>query len=630
MKVLASSVVLFLLLITRPLMADTQQLLQLIDYVGVDYSGAVADGKVVDEGEYAEMQDFSAGISQQLSDLDNPESADNSLKASLIADSKSLSTLIEQKASADKIKQLTTKMHQRIISAYKIKVTPRKQPDLKRAKGLYAEHCASCHGVTGYGDGVAAPGMEPAPINFHDVQRYQQRTLYGLHSTITQGVSDTAMGAYNHLSDADRWSLAFYVGSMAVDVPAADAANLDVSASPLLDINKLTITTPDQAADLYGEEGAKIMAFLRLHPEMFYDKASKLDFAKQRLADVITAYKNNQHKKAYKYAVEAYLEGFELVEQNINAFDKPLRLEIETLMTHLRSKIRKGVSIEVIENDIALINEKLNIADELLNSKSLSGEAAFASAFFILLREGLEALLIVAALAAFLVRTKRKDGLKFIHLGWISALVLGVLTWWASLSIINISGASREITEGVAAIVATLVLLYVGFWMHDKTSAAQWKKFIDDNMQKALTSGTLWTLTGLSFIAVYREAFETILFYQALWAQTNEAGQHMALSGFVSAIAVLAVVGWLIMRYSVRLPLRQFFAVTGGLMFVLAIIFAGKGVAALQEAGVIMSSPVNFVRIDLLGVYPNLQGLFVQFALIALAVFLWNKKSAKG
>jgi len=95
-------------------------------------------------------------------------------------------------------------------------------------------------------------------------------------------------------------------------------------------------------------------------------------------------------------------------------------------------------------------------------------------------------------------------------------------------------------------------------------------------------------------------------------------------------VAVLAVLGWLIMRYSVRLPLRQFFAVTGGLMFILAIIFAGKGIAALQEAGVLMSSPVNFFRIDLLGIYPNLQGLLVQFALIVLAVFLWNKKAAKA
>jgi len=609
-----------LLLMSKPLLADTQQLLQLIDYVGVDYSEAVVGGQVINNAEYSEMIDFAAGISQQLVDL--PE---HKIKSDLVEQSQSLSLWIQQKQASDKIRQLTAQMHRNIISAYKIVVVPRKQPDLKKARQLYEQQCASCHGAEGFGDGPSSTGMEPPPINFHDIERYKQRTLFGLHSTITQGVSDTAMLSYDQLSDEDRWSLAFYVGSLAM--PAED---VDFNKSPLLNIDKLTITTPAQAQAQHGETGAKIMAYLRHHPELLFDKKSSLGFAKKRLADVLMAYKNKKHKKAYQYAVEAYLEGFELVEQNINAFDKPLRLEIENLMTGLRNKIRAGESIEIIESEINLINEKLDYAENLLSSTSLSGEAAFASAFFILLREGLEALLIVAALAAFLVRTKRKDGLRYIHFGWISALVLGLLTWWASVSLVNISGASREITEGVAAIVATLVLLYVGFWMHDKTSAAKWKKFIDDSMHKALTSGTLWTLTGLSFIAVYREAFETILFYQALWAQTGVTGQSMAFSGFLAAVAVLAVLGWLIMRYSVRLPLRQFFAVSGGLMFVLATIFAGKGIAALQEAGVIISSPVNFIRVDLLGVYPNLQGLLVQLGLIILAIILWNKKSSNS
>lgn len=613
-----------LMLATKPLLADTQQLLQLIDYVGVDYSGAVVDGQVANDAEYAEMLDFTSGIAQQLADLPAHE-----VKPALAEKSHLLSSLVQQKASTKEVRQLTTDMHQKIIAAYQIMVVPRNPPDLKKAAVLYSEHCASCHGSGGFGDGPAAVNMDPSPINFHDIARYKQRTLYGLHSTITQGVKDTAMQGYPLLSDEARWSLAFYVGSLAVQSPPSIPDTSD-QASPLLDISQLTITTPDQAEDLDGAKGAATMAYLRHHPELLFNKESSLAFSRQRLADVIVAYKNKQPKKAYQYAVEAYLEGFELIEQNLYALDKELKMEIETSMTGLRNQIRAGESISVIESDIAQIIEKLNAADELLKSQTLSGGTAFASAFFILLREGLEALLIVAALAAFLVRTNRRDGLRFIHMGWISALVLGGLTWWASISLISISGASREITEGVAAIVATVVLLYVGFWMHDKTSAARWKKFIDDSMHKAMTSGTLWTLTGLSFIAVYREAFETILFYQALWAQTDSSSEHMAFIGFLSAVAVLAVVGWLIMRYSVRLPLREFFAVTGGLMFFLAVIFAGKGIAALQEAGVIISSPVNFFRFDLLGIYPNLQGLLVQLTLIIVAVILWNKKAAKS
>lgn len=607
-----------LMLFSKSLPADTQQILQLIDYVGVDYSGAVVDGKVVSAAEYAEMLDFSAGIQQQLTGL--PE---NKVKANLLVQSQELSLWIEQKQASAKVRQLTAQMHASIINAYDIVVVPRKQPDLVKAKQIYANQCSSCHGAEGFGDGPAAIGMEPPPINFHDIERYKQRTLYGLHSIITQGVSDTSMKAYDQLSDEDRWSLAFYVGGLALPV-----SEINTNESPLLNISQLTTTTPEQAAELYGDNGAEIMAYLRQHPDVLYNTESSLPFAKQRLSDVLTAYKNNEHKKAYQFAVEAYLEGFELAEQNINALDKSLKLEIEIAMTELRNKIRNGDSVDVIEHEIKLIQHKLGIADDLLRGTKLSAESAFISAFFILLREGLEALLIVAALAAFLVKTKRKDGLFYIHVGWVSALVLGVFTWWASVSLIDISGASREVTEGVAAIVATIVLLYVGFWMHDKTSAAKWKKFIDDSMHKALSSGTLWTLAGLSFIAVYREVFETILFYQALWVQTNDAGQSMALSGFMSAVALLIVLGWLIMRYSVRLPLRKFFAVTGSLMFVLAVIFAGKGVAALQEAGLIASNPVSFIRIDLLGIYPNFQGLLVQLGLIILALILWNRKSA--
>lgn len=608
-----------LILLSRPIFADTQQLLQLIDYVGVDYAVAIDQGEVINQGEYEEMQDFSAGIVQQVGAL--PEQA---IKADLIKQAGLLSQVIMEKRPAEDIRQLTVQMQRQITTAYKVVVVPRKQPNLLKAQRQYQQLCASCHGVGGGGDGPAAVGMEPEPINFKDVERYQQRSLFGLYSTITQGVADTAMPAYGHLSEEERWSLAFYLGGM-----ASQSKVVDVTGSPLLELKTMTTTTPAQAQQLDTEKGADIMAYLRHHPELFYGKKSNLSFTKQKLLDALAAYKSSDIEMAYQAAVEAYLEGFELEEQNIKALDKALMLEIEAAMTGLRNKIRLNESAELIENEILLINQKLTLAEQLLSDTSLSGMTAFSSAFFILLREGLEALLIVAALIAFLIRTERRDGLRYIHIGWISALIMGVITWWVSLSLVTISGASREITEGLAAIVAAVVLLYVGFWMHSKVSAAKWKKFIDDNMQKALDSGTLWTLTGLSFIAVYREAFETILFYQALWVQTNEAGKAMGLGGFMAALAVLVVAAWLIMRYSARLPLRQFFAVTGALMFILAVVFAGKGVAALQEAGLIISTPVDFIRLDLFGIYPNLQGLLVQLSMIILAVILWNKTSAK-
>lgn len=601
--------------------ADFQQLLQLIDYIGVDYAGAVDQGEVINPGEYAEMQDFSQGIAQQVAALAAGEHKD-----ALLDQSQQLVRLIGTRADAATVRVLTAEMRLAIIDHYKVTVVPRKVPVLEHGAALYQQSCASCHGDSGNGQGPMAAGMEPAPVNFLDKERYAQRTVYGLYNTITQGVPDTTMGSFGEMSSEDRWALAFYVGQLAVN----EKSDIDVGEqltgtdlAPLLNIHTFTVTTPAEAELKYGPEGAVMMALLRSHPQSLFTTESPLKFSRHRLDDVGHAYSKGDFDGAYRLAVEAYLEGFELVEQGLNAVDSGLRLEIEQAMTGLRNQIRKQVDKAVMEAEIIRVKGLLDLASKRLNERSLTGGEAFASAFFILLREGLEALLVVAALVAFLVKTEHRANVRYLHFGWIGALLAGGLTWWASVSIVQISGASREITEGVAALVAASVLFYVGFWLHDKTTAAQWKAFIEKSMHKALSTGTLWGLAGLSFIAVYREVFETILFFQALWVQTDDSGRSMALGGIATGTALLAVLAWVVFRFSMRLPLRQFFSVSGLLMFVLALIFAGKGIAALQEAGYIMVTPVNMPRIDLLGIYPNLQGLLLQGGLLLLALFLW-------
>ena len=606
--------------------AETQQLLQLIDYVGVDYTEAVENGQVINQAEYSEMLDFSQGIQQLSAEL--PE---GDVKQKITTDSMVLADMVKDKVAPPMVSKLTADMRLSIINGLNIIAVPRQQPDLERAKMLFAESCSSCHGAAGYGDGVEAMNLEPAPTNFHDYERYSQRTLYGLYSTITQGVADTGMRSFNELSDQDRWSLAFYVGQLAINndlVKAGQALHSNGVSSELLELNVFTVTTPGEAEIQFGQEGAALVSYLRNQPELLFKKKSHLEFSHVRLDESLQAYRSQNYKQSYQLAVEAYLEGFELVEQGLNAVDSGLRLEIENAMTGIRGEIRAHKPAEQIEQQVAHIQGLLATAQERLDGRSLSGGAAFASSFFILLREGLEAILLVAALAAFLVKTGRQDGLRYLHVGWVGALVAGFFTWWASVSLIQISGASREMTEGVAALLATVVLFYVGYWLQDKTHVAQWKKFIEQSITRVLTSGALWGLAGLSFIAVYREVFETILFYQALWVQTDTHGHNMTLAGFGTASAVLALVAWLIMKYSIRLPLRMFFSVAGMLMLSLAIIFAGKGVAALQEAGYIPISVVDFPRIDILGVYPNLQGLLLQAGLIALAMFLYYKSES--
>ena len=601
--------------------ADVEQVLQLIDYVGVDYAEAVAGGEVINAAEYAEMQDFAAGIVRQVAGLPaGPE------KAALTRQSVTLAGLVDARAAPAEVNALTARMRLGIVEGYNVSVVPRQPPDLARAGQLYSEQCAGCHGATGDGRGPLAAGMEPPPINFLDSERYRQRTLYGLYNTITQGVVGTSMTAFPALSAEDRWSLAFYVGQLAIDratLEAGAAVAGDARLAGLRDVRTLSVTTPAEARAEFGPAGAELMAYLRSNPAELFAGQSPLQFSRQRLDDVLQAYRAGERDVAYQRAVEAYLEGFELVEQGLNAVDSGLRLDIEQRMTALRNQIRDGVPAAQLEAEVMHIKGQLGLASERLDGRSLSGVAAFASAFFILLREGLEALLVVAALAAFLAKTEHRNNMRYLHFGWVGALAAGFLTWLASVSLIEISGAGREITEGVAALLATAVLFYVGFWLHDKTSAAQWKRFIEHHVRRALSAGTLWGLAGLSFLAVYREAFETILFYQALWVQTDTPGKSMALGGFAAGAAALGLLAWLVFRYSMRLPLRQFFSVTGILMFVLALVFAGKGVAALQEAGYIPVSPVAFPRVDLLGIYPNAQGLLLQLGLLLLALFLW-------
>ncbi|BAZ92542.1 hypothetical protein TspCOW1_25780 [Thiohalobacter sp. COW1] len=514
-------------------------------------------------------------------------------------------------------------------------VVPRRAPDLRRARALFSEHCASCHGVEGRGNGALASGMEPAPTNFQDPERYAQRTLYGLYSTISLGVEDTGMAGYTgQLSEFERWSLAFLVGSLAADkdAVAAGAAAWQQAAGghPLQSLDTLTTTTPEQAGAVWGAAGRILMAHARTHPEALFADRSPLAFARDQLQASVEAYRGGDRDAAHAAAVSAYLDGFELAEHGLDAVAPELRREIEAAMTAYRGLVRSQLPPARVEAEAQRILEQLDLAAKRLETDTLSNTAAFSGALVILLREGLEALLVVAALAAFLIRTERREGLRYLHLGWVGALLLGGLTWWLSRSLLDFSGASREITEGVAALVAMTVLFYVGFWMHNKTHARQWQRFIQGSVEKALSTGTLWALTGLAFVAVYREVFETILFYQAMWVQADATGQGYMLGGFVAAAGLLAMMGWLILRYSVRLPLRQFFAVTSLFMFMLAIVFAGKGVAALQEAGKLPVDPVSFPRIELLGIYPNLEGLLLQalLALIAIGLIVAGRRQS--
>lgn len=177
-------------------------------------------------------------------------------------------------------------------------------------------------------------------------------------------------------------------------------------------------------------------------------------------------------------------------------------------------------------------------------------------------------------------------------------------------------------TEGFGSLLAAIVLVSVGLWMHGKSRADAWQIYVRDKLFRALSARSAWFLLLLAFVVVYREVFETILFFIALW---SEGSRVAVLAGGAAGAGALAIIAWALLRYSRRLPITQFFSMSSILIAALAVVLAGKGVAALQEAGLVDTWPLNGVpRVELLGIYPTRESVIAQVATAAvLLVGFW-------
>ncbi len=597
-----------------------QNILHMLDYVAVDYPEFVKDGKILDQAEYDEQLEFVTQVRALLGELPARPGRDE-----LIARADQLVALVKTRRPGADVAALASQLRWGVIKAYDVEVAPKRPPDVRQAAALYAAQCAACHGATGRGDGPASKGLDPAPSNFHDADRMAQRSVYGLYSTITLGVDGTGMASFRHLGEEQRWALAFYVANLGrseADVRrGAEVWQSGQGRKALPDLASVATRSAREVQAQHGAAAVALLSYLRGHPEVFAASGNAAIATSLRLlSQSVDAYRQGQARQAQDLAVSSYLEGFELVEASLDALDRGLRTTVEAEMIRYRGLLRDGAPLPQVAAQAARIETLLGQARDLLDAGSLPASATFLSALLILVREGLEAILIVAAIIALLVKANRRDGLPWVHGGWIAALLLGGLTWVVASYAVSISGATREVTEGITALIAAAILLYVGFWMHGKSYARQWQDYLDRRLRGALSGRTMVALALVSFLAVYREAFETVLFYQALALQAGPGGAAALLGGMLSGAAALAVLSWIIVRGSLRLRLDLFFGASSVLLGLLAVVLAGKGIAALQEAGWLPIHTVNFPSLPLLGVYPNLQSLVLQGALLAIIV----------
>ena len=295
----------------------------------------------------------------------------------------------------------------------------------------------------------------------------------------------------------------------------------------------------------------------------------------------------------------------------------------------------------VSEADAAAETESADASEEAAPTKTRSNAlVTFIACFGIILREGLEAILVVGAIIAYLVKSGNKDKLRYVYIGCVAAIGASFLCALL-LSLLKLANtANQEIIEGVTALLAVFVLFYVSNWMVSKAEADTWNKYIDDQVKMSAETGSMFTLAFTAFLAVFREGAEVILFYQPL--MSDKSVVSWAWGGFFVGCIVLVFVFLAIRFLSVKLPIRPFFLGTSILMFIMSISFLGSGIKELIEGDVIdMTSPdwlqavIPFNDVlDVLGIYPCYETLIPQFILIFITLLIfvmqgWKTKSHK-
>lgn len=590
--------------------SSPELVVHLLDYLAKDYGGAVQDGKVVSQSEYTEQVEFAAIVAKNVTGVEKLNA-----NTDFSADVKSLRQLIESKGSADEVAKFARKLQQDAIRLAEIDVAPRGAPDLSSGAKLYQANCVACHGNTGYGNGAAGVNLDPKPANFHDADLVWNSAPYKFYNTIRLGVPGTGMAAFSQLTDKEVWDVAFYIKSL----PYKDQNHTALPAK--LDLKSVaTMTDQEIAASLGGDntETRSAVASLRAIGSVS-ESGNPLDIAERLLLESTEAAKAGDYTKANNLALRAYLEGIEPLEPKMKANLPGFVEEIEALMSNYRSLLGKHDSDGRIESQKKEIFGKLDEVKKLFAETKMSSSVAFGAAFSIFLREGFEAVLIIVILISILRAMNQPQAVRWVHFGWAMAIAVGFIAWFASGVLLTISGLSRELLEGGISLLAVVVLIYVGFWLHRYAEIQRWRAFLENKLKAGLSQGSYIGLAIVSFMAVFREAFEVVLFLRAIWIDLDSAGQNVAGLGILASLAVLTALSYLAIKESKKLPLGMLFRLCSWTMMALAIILVGKGIHSLQEAGLVGVNTAQIpIRVDLLGIYPSYQTLAAQIGLVAL------------
>ena len=543
---------------------------------------------------------------------------------------------------------------------------PTRAVDLARGRTTYDAKCASCHGGGGVGMtapsgalATAQPGTPLAPAIgkralMHDVS---PALTYRI---VSVGVQGTAMvGWSSALSPDERWDVVAYVNALrasdserargkavlqALCAQCADSAPALSFAWQALhsdDAIAAMLRAGDAATGLGGKEKlsatdaeaavAALRSAVRVAPiragagtvdTTTDDPRAHARTVLRMLDDAVLAARTGRAADAADLAFDAYI-AFEPLETNVRMRDPGLVARLERQFADFHGALKANDLAAADVNRLAIEQAMPSVIELAAPSSTPWGN--FLESFLIIVREGFEAILVIGAIVAFLIKTGHKKRVRDVWLGSLAGLAASLVLAVLLRTVLAAIPASADIIEGATLLVAVGVLFSVSYWLLSKVESARWQRFIRDKVSDALSHGGSFALVLAAFLAVFREGAETALFFQAL--VTKHTGTLMPVAAGIGAGAVtLAVVFSLFYRFGVKIPLRPFFAVTSGLLYWMALVFAGKGIKELQEGGAMSRTLVpGFPQIDAIGVYPTVETILAQGVLIGLLLFaLWR------
>jgi high-affinity iron transporter len=498
---------------------------------------------------------------------------------------------------------------------------PESAPSLARGAEVYHANCASCHGALGRADGPAAHGLDPSPTNLADGTALKDQSPLDYYRRITIGVVGTAMPSFElRLPAQDRWAAALYATMLRLPQPSGEVPPALRSFGKTGRMSDVDLVTALEAGDSSAAGLARVAAIRSFQPDASAAATAQVFDQVRAQLDSTYALARTGDSSAHTKAFDAYMT-FEQVERGIRAKNPALAAELEGDFAALRSQLaQKDAGTQELDALRHQLTSRLENAERTLGDDLSSGNL-FLQSLVIMLREGLEAILIVGALVTFLVRMGAQHRKREINFGVGAAIVASVVTAFAIETVFHVTPANQELLEGITMVVATVVLFYVSYWLLSKMEVVKWNHFVKSKVNDALTSGSSLALASAAFLAVYREGFETVLFYKALFLTGGANSSMPILSGILLGAAMLVGVYVAISRFGVRLPLKPFFGFTSAFLYYMAFVFAGKGVAELQAGGLVSTTMISWApRLLALGMYPTLETMLAQGVLLVLLV----------